>query len=543
MAASQNIRAWLERHEWIIPLGLLLLFLAFTLPGISWGPWHPDEIVVRSIKALHGEWRFSEINFNYPDLPQYVMFFLGKAILALGYTDGEILVASRILSAVVAGLTIPVTYAITRRAGGNMYMAGLSGLLLLCASELSFNGRFAHNDTYTVFFTTLSTFFMVGHAKTGHRGWLYASFVTVGMAASSKYTGGSLMLAWLAVYAILQVKNLKRDWFTIGETLFVSGALTFLGFAIGTPKALTWTAFFFKRVFDALEWQATWSQRDDSVRGIIGQFSMMRDTLGMGLYILFIVAVIWAGYRVIQALRRNELTRTSQAGMFGILLLGIFFLDLPVMISYNYQPRYLLTFMPMLAVLAAYLVFEIYTRLGQFGKPIYSTAVIVVVAMVFYSFARLASIALLFINDSRIPATEYMKTLRPGTSLEHTNYPPTYAEGFFEREHNYPLHIQMGTIDTVPTDKPYEFNKAEEGLLERGTEYLIVDSFTANRFSDPHVCEQIPNECEFFKQLETGRTDHYLLIAEFNYSLPWYMPQVHIATANPYIRIYERIDE
>lgn len=538
-------KSFLEQYEFVIPLSLFLLFLAFTLPGISWGApsiWHPDEIIVRVIKALQGEWRFSEINFNSPDLPQYVMYYLGKAILALGYSNGEILVASRVLSAVIAGATIPLTYVIVRRAGANIYIAGLSGLLLLSVSDLSYNGRFAHNDTYTVFFTTLSTLCMVNHARTDHRGWLYASFFTVGMAASSKYTGGSLVLAWIAVYLLLQFKNLKKDWFTIGETLFVSGVLTFLGFALGTPKALTWMAYFFKRVFAALEWQATWGQRDDSVRGIIGQFPMMQGSIGSALYLLFIAAILWSCYLVIQAYRRKELSRTSQAGFFGILLLGIFFLDLPVMISYNYQPRYLLTFMPMLAILAAFFIEEMYARVEQIGKLIYSTGIILGVgAIVLYSFARLAGIALLFINDARIPATEFMKTLPRGASLETTNYPPSYPDGFFAREHNYPLFIQMGTIDTVPTDKPYEFNKAEEGLLDRGTDYLIVDSFTASRFNDPYVCEQIPNECEFFQQLATGRTDHYQLIAEFSYSLPWYLPQVQVAIANPAIRIYERI--
>ncbi|MCC6299563.1 MAG: glycosyltransferase family 39 protein [Anaerolineales bacterium] len=536
-------KSFLEKYEFIVPLTLFLLFLTFTLPGIAWGPWHPDEIVVRSIKALHGEWKFSEYNFNYPDLPQYAMYYLGKIILGLGYSDGEILIASRVLSAVVAGTTIPLTYMIVRRAGGNAALAGLSGLFLLCVSDLSFNGRFAHNDTYTVFFVTLSTLFIVNYAKTSHRGWLYASFFTVGMAASSKYTGASLIAAWMIVYFILQFKNLKKDWFAIGETLFIGGALTFLGFALGTPKALTWMAYFFKRVFAALEWQATWGQRDDSARGIIGQFPMMQGSLGTGLYLLFIVAFIWACYCVLRAWRANKLSRTSQAGFFGILLIGIFILDLPIMISYNYQPRYVLTFMPMLSILAAYFVSEIYTRVKGFGKPIYSTAIIIVVGIiVLYSCARLTSIALLFINDARIPATEFMKTLQPGTSLEHTNYPPSYPDGFFEREHNYPLHIQMGTIDAgVPTDKPYEFNKAEEGLLERGTDYLIVDSFTASRFNDPYVCTQLPNECDFFKALATGKTEHYQLIAEFSYSLPWYLPQVQVAIANPTIRIYERI--
>lgn len=543
--ALRQLKTRLEKREWMIPLGLFILFLAFTLPGIAWGApdiWHPDEIVVRSIKALHGEWKFSEYNFNYPDLPQYVMYYLGKIILALGYSDGEILIASRVLSAVVAGATIPLTYMIVRRAGGSTARAGLSGLFLLCVSDLSFNGRFAHNDTYTVFFVTLSTLFIVNYARTDRRGWLYASFFTAGMAASSKYTGGSFLPALIALYAILQFKNLQRDWFSIGETLFISGALAFLGFALGTPKALTWMAYFFKRVFAALEWQATWGQRDDSVRGLVGQFPMMQGALGLALYVLFLAAVIWACYIVIQAWRRGELNRTSQAGFFGILLLGIFFLDLPVMISYNYQPRYVLTFMPMLAILAAHFVSEMYARVKQFEKPMYSTAVAFTVgAVVLYSFARMVSIALLFINDARIPATEFMTRLRPGASLEHTNYPPTYPEGFFEREHNYPLHIQMGATDTPPTDKPYEFNQAEAGLLDRGTDYLIVDSFTASRFDDPYVCEQLPNECKFFEQLATGGTENYQLIADFHYSLPWYLPQVQVAIANPTIRIYERI--
>jgi len=545
MSAIQNVRIWLEKREWVIPLVLFLIFLAFTLPGIAWGApatWHPDEVVVRSIKALHGEWQFSEINFNYPDLPQFVMYWLGRIVLALGYSDGVILVASRVLSAVIAGSTIPLTCIIARRAGGSVHVAGLSGLLLLCVSELTHNGRFAHNDTYTVLFTTLSILFLINYSKTDQRGWLYASFLSVGMAASSKYTGGSLLPAVLAVYGLLQFKNLRNNWFAIAETLFISGALTFLGFALGTPKALTWMAYFFKRVFAALEWQATWGQRDDSLRGLTGQFPMMRESLGAALYFLFIAAAIWAGYRVVQAYRRGELTRASQAGIFGILFLGIFFLDLPIMISYNYQPRYLLTFMPMLSILTAFFIGDMYDRVKQFGRPVYASAVLIVVgAIVLFSLARLASITLLFVNDARIPATEFMQTLRRGASLEHTNYPPSYPEGFFSREHNYPLHIQMGTIDPPPTDKPYDFNTGEAGLLERGTDYLIVDSFTAGRFSDPYVCEQVRVECDFFKQLETGGTDHYRLLAEFRYTLPRYLPQLEITYANPIIRIYERI--
>jgi hypothetical protein len=48
-------------------------------------------------------------------------------------------------------------------------------------------------------------------------------------------------------------------------------------------------------------------------------------------------------------------------------------------------------------------------------------------------------------------------------------------------------------------------------------------------------------ECDFFKQLETGRSNHYRLIAKFFYTPPPYLPRMNVQFANPTIRVYERI--
>ena len=535
----------LKKYEFIVPLGLFILFLAFTLPGIAWGApaiWHPDEIVVRVISALHGEWKFSEINFDYPDLPQYVMFGLGKIIFALGGGDSDVLIASRALSAVIGGFIVLLTYVIARRIGGSVQMAGLAGVLLICVTPLSSNARFAHNDMYVVFFTTLVTLFLICYLQTGSRGWLYASFMAVGMAASSKYTGGSMLLAVLLAYFVLQWRSLKSDWFRIGETLFIGGALTYLGYALGTPKALTWMAYYFKRVFTALNWQVNYGRDPDSIRGIVGQYPILQNGLGTALFLLFTGALLWAGYHILRSIRNRSLSANSKFGGLAVVLLAVIAPDIPIMISYNYQLRYFLPIMPPLAILAAFFVEDLYSVAKKFNPRMFPAAVILgISAIVFYSFARLTSVMLLFINDARIPATQFMLTLPAGASLEHTNYPPSYPDGYFSREHNYPLYIIKGATDVVPTNKPYEFNKAEQGLLDRGTDYLIVDSFTASRFDDPYICGQLPNECEFFKQLATGKTEHYQLIAEFKYTLPPYLPQIQILFANPAIRIYERV--
>ncbi len=533
-------RAFIEKREWIVPLGLFILFLVLTLPGISWGApigWHPDEIVVRSIKALHGEWKFSEINFDYPDLPQYAMFFLGKILLAVGKTDGDILVASRVLSAVLAGLTIVLTYLITRRIGGSFQIAGLSGLLLICVSEMSHNGRFAHNDTYLVFLTTLSVLFLLNYSNGQNKIWLYASFLTVGMAASSKYIGGSLVLAPLTVYLVEQRHNIRNRWLSIGETLFISAALTYLGFALGTPKALTWMAYYFKRLYTTLQWQVNYDHQPDSVRGFIGQYGIMANGLGLALVLLFGAGLVWTIWKVARSNRDDAVPQTK---FLAVILLAILALDLPMMISYNYQLRYFLTLMPFLAILTAFFIEELYQRAKQDGKVHPAWIVAGVSVFVLFSIARLLSLMLLVMNDARIPATKFVATLPPDTSLEHTSYPPTLPSDHFEREYNYPMYFVRGD-EPLPTDNRFVYNAGEAGLYGRKTDYFVVDSFTANKFNNQYFCDAMPLECDFFKQLETGQSTHYKLLKEFKYTLPSYLPQIQFDFINPTIRIYERI--
>jgi len=535
-------RSFFEKFEFIVPLLLFIVFLALTLPGISWGApstWHPDEIVVRSINALSDpEYRFDEGNYDYPTLPQYAMYALGKIVLALGSTD--VLVTARILSAILAGLTVVMTYILARRVGGSVYVAGLSGLLLICVSEMEHNGRYAHNDTFLIFFTTLAVLCVVEYFRGQNKFWLYASLIAVGMAASCKYIGGSLLILPLSVYLIGQRYNLRKQPLAIAETLFIGGTLTFLGYAVGTPKALFWMTYYFKRLLPALNWQIGYGRQPGSVRGFLGQYGVMAEGLGLALVLLFAAAFLWMGYQVIKSQRAGELKPGSPMGMRGIVVFAVLVLDLPMLASYNYQLRYFLTIMPLLAVLAAFFVEALYNKTKQLGKS-YSMLVSGGVALiVLYSLARIISLMLLVMNDARIPASEFIQTLPIGTSLEHTYYPPTIPEGHFASEFNYPIYFVKGN-EPLPVSKQYKINDGERGLDDRLTDYLVVDSFTYDKFNDPYICANMQVECDFFKQLATGRSDHYQLLKGFTYTLPPYLPQINFLFTNPTIRIYERI--
>jgi len=537
-----NQKPLVEKYQFLIPLLLFAAFLAFTLPGVSWGApdiWHPDEVVYISIRSLYSDIDFDSSNFNHPHLPIYAMLWLGKIVLALGQTDREVLIAARILSAVLAGLTVVLAYLIPRRMGYNVYVSGLSGLLLLSASEMSHNGRFAHNDTFVAFFSTLTFFLLASYKTKGQRGWLYAAFFSAGLAVSSKYSAVSLTVMPFIYYLWTMRKALLKRALRTLETLFIGGVLTYLGYAAGTPKALTWMAYYMKRLIPALLYNSSYGYQPDSLRGVSGQYAVFMNGLGLPLFLLFSLAFLWACYKIFMGWRTQSLRLEANR---TLLIFYILIVDLPIMASYNYPIRFFLPLMPAFAILSALFVGDMVALAKQTGNSVYPKLLGAGLSLiVILSMARLASVALLFVNDARIPASAFVASLPAGASLEDTFYPPTIPADHFKREHNYPLFFQKSPDQAPPTNKNYAFNAGEAGLDERQTDYLVTDSLTYDRFSDPYICANVQVECDFFKQLDTGKSNHYKLIAEFSYALPPYLPQITVSFVNPVIRVYERL--
>ena len=105
--------------------------------------------------------------------------------------------------------------------GYNIYVSALSGLLLLSVSEMSHNGRFAHNDTFVTFFCTLTVFLLVQYIDQRSQGWLYAAFFAAGMAVSSKYIAITLAIVPAVLYLWTQRGSFFSRKLEISETLFI----------------------------------------------------------------------------------------------------------------------------------------------------------------------------------------------------------------------------------------------------------------------------------------------------------------------------------
>lgn len=538
-----DLEKFLLRYERAIPVVLFLLFVLVTVPGISWGApdlWNPDELFWRVNMALGGEMKFdeSEPDFNYPSLPKHVMYGVGWLVQAAGGDQVAVLVAARLVSVVLGGLVILLVYALARQASESLWVRLLAAFLTLSSTALVHNARFAHNDLYLLFFTTLALYGLVRYRLDGGRLWLYLAFFATGCAASSKYTGVSFLAVLLLFFVVENWSSARKDWLRALETLAIAGGLTVAGYVIGTPKALLWMSFYFKRMIPAALRFASYGRGPDSVIGFYGQWGTFLEAVGTWVYYLFLASLVWAAVKlVLHALgRRREEPRRMR--VIATLFVAILVFDLPFWFSYNYVPRFFLPFLPMFAILAGLAVEDLVAWLRAQGYPRAATAAGLLLALVIASsFLNVLSVVLLFANDARTPAGEFIQTLEPGTVIEYTLYPPSFPTEPFARARNYPIYLVKYPGETVPTHKAFPYNKGEDGLYERGVDYLVADSFTYARFSDEYICETNPVECEFFRELLAGETG-LTLLASFEYSLPPWLPQISLAAVNPDVRVY-----
>ena len=546
MATQSKFSLFLIRYERLIPPLLFLIFLLLTVPGISWGApdiWNPDELVARADLALGGELKFDETepDFNYPSLPKYVMYGVGKLVYGLGYSRTEFLISARLVSVILGGLTVILIYLLARAMGGSIYTGLLAAFLTIFNSEFAHNARFAHNDLYLVFFITLAIYSLIKYRLASKKLWLYAAFFEIGLAASSKYNGVVLIVVPVIFFLFTVWREKGKGFLGILETLFIGLILGFLGYAAGTPKSLSWMSFYLKRATPAIFRHAVYGVQPDSVVGLFGQWGTFEHALGAPVYYLSLIALAWFCVKLVLYYLRRVKANDEAMDTILILLMAILVFDLPILFSYNYQPRFFLPFVPFFSILAGLFVDDLVnlaTKRGySFVPPVVGVSAFLIIS---FSLLRVISVMLLYVNDARSPASEFVKTLPAGTSIEYTLYPPTIQEGHFSRKHNYPIFFKKYPDQAVPTKKAYNYNEGEAGLEARGTDYLVIDSFTYARFSDDYICQSNPVECDFFAKLQAGETN-YRLVKDFKYSLPAFLPELSIAAVNPEIKVYERV--
>jgi hypothetical protein len=428
--------------------------------------------------------------------------------------------------------------------GGGLVTSLLAGLFAFTSSELLLNSSFAHNDIYLAFFVTLTTFSLVKYFESIDRTWLYLSCLLIGLATTSKYNGASLIAVPMYLFLSQDFSSIRIERLRTFKTLVLSAGLFLGGFAMGTPKAVTAFAFYAKNAIPAITKHAKYGWQPGANNGFIIQWEALNSALGLPLFLLVIGAIVFFILEIILDKRGSsqEAPQTHERNkLIPILLLVLAAYDIPILLSYNVQPRFFTSMIPLLAILVAFFVEKVFCYLKQ-KQAVWGNVLIVVVCLgiLLYGGLRSVGVLLSFTNDQRIPATEYVQGLPRNIRIEYTLYPPRVNREQFSRAHNYPIQFLKFPDQEVPTSPHFEFNTGEVGIEKRKPDYLVIDSFTYARFSDDYICQIHQADCDFFKKLLADEAN-YQLIEVFEYDLPTYVPPVNIAFLNPDIRVYQRI--
>jgi hypothetical protein len=529
--------------KWIV-LIMVILFISAAANNISWGTpgtWHPDELAIRVIKALEGEWVFDLDHFDYPSLPKYVMY--GTGLLIQKYGDpADYLLGMRAVSVLLGGSLVALSYRLARSAGADPRYALLTAGSTFTSSELLLNASFAHNDIYLAFFTALAALALLKYSSTARRTWLYLSCLLIGMGASSKYNGASLLIVPLVLFLSILVKSRSRDWLQSIETFVLSLVSFSAGYAVGTPRSILWFEYYYRNALPAISRHLYYGWQPDARIGLFSQWKQLIAALGLPFFLLGMIAIV---FFFIKFILRKPWTRTVSTPATGpppeeVLLLVLLAYDLPILFPYNVQPRYFTALIAPLAALSALLIQStakfFKSKEFNWGKPVILVGCLMLLA---YNGLSSAGVSLSFANDQRIPATEYINQLPSEIKIEYTLYPPNIDKQLFFSAYNYPIQFLKLPGQEPPTSPYFVFNSGEPGIEARRPDYLLIDSFTYSRFSDEYICQLHLADCAFFEKLLAGKTS-YELIQSFEYDLPAFIPPVNLAFLNPDIRIYRR---
>lgn len=548
----KTLRSLLSKYFWYILLALALIFFISIAAGAPWGLpaiWHADEQLHQVMPALANGRDTVSLNVFYPTLPFFTMVAAGEILSHLTTDVLQIMAGIRIISAVLGSLVILLTAFITLATGRSRSTALIAASLVMFSSGFATIAHHAIVDIYLAFFVTLATFLLAKFVASKKNIWLYLGFFAIGLAASSKYNGASLLLAATLFPFLFGAADWRSDLLRPAGRLILAYFLAFVGFFIGTPRAILNAASHLEQLMSFLERQRIYAGPERPL-GIIGQWGRVLDGLGLLMFLLFIIAAIWAvvqaGKYVLARLQLREFERGfdnahSQDGRFYLaLLLILIAFELPLALSQFYPMRYMVPAYPLLAVLSAMMLHDLWRFFEISGrKTAQQMLVPATLAVIFFSALRFVSVILIFANDSRTAASKTLEQMIPPASrTEYTLYPPHLPVENRVID-NYPLKVFKFEEDIIAHTG---WNMGEEGIEMRKPDYLVVDRKTYARFEDDHVCSLNPVECRFFARLLNEETN-YRLVQRFEYRVPPYFPQVKTDFANIEVLLFERLAE
>jgi len=239
----------LDRLALLVVAALVLAAFVLRAWGARFGLpeafFHPDEhaIVERAASILRtGD--YSPHWFNYPSAYvylqaiAYIPYFLISAARGFGNAIPStapygFYFAGRLMTALLGAFTVPVVFALASRAFGRK--TGLISAALLTFNLLHVvHSHYVTTDVPTAFFVALCLLFCFLSVQKGETKYTMLGALFAGLAASTKYPGGVVIVPVLVAQAF---GHGRRNWSALAQWWGLCVGVFVGGFLLGTPYA------------------------------------------------------------------------------------------------------------------------------------------------------------------------------------------------------------------------------------------------------------------------------------------------------------------
>ncbi len=469
------------RQRMLLP-GILLISAALRFWGLGWGlpdslrsySYHPDEFLILGAVGsvlVTGLPRF----YNYPSLFIYLASFAVAISAALGLSQDlhDLYLTARVVSALMGVAAVWVVYWAAKQCWG--FSQGIIAAAILCIAPLHVqHSHFATVDVPTTVFVAAVLGFALQVLNRGlWRDYLLCGAM-LGFASGTKYNAGLLIGPLLAAHW-----PGKKDHKSDNRRLLAAIGVAILAFIISTPAIIlaTW------EFFHGFSYEVTHAASGHGLvfagtgNGYLYTFtSSLWYGLGPGLAVLLVISAIYA------------LIRYDFKALTILVFVAWYF----TVISYSQVrfARYALPLFPAAAMLVAWMICDIWTRLSkrwQYGLA--GACAVILLGTMLYTLA----LDWLFVNpDPRNRAEQWITANIPkgsGIGLIEVPwfYSPPYSAntGFGtlaqrEREmRKAPYHLELARHKQYRTRKWWVVS-----------DYEVDDAIRAAKYSESLTSEQ-----------------------------------------------------
>lgn len=238
----------------LLALLLRIYGIKFNLPYFIIQP-DEEQIVVRALRFGYGD--LNPHWFLYPTLYLYLTFFLYAVYFAIGSVFGVFGSAAdfglaffrdptvfyllpRLLSALLGAATVLCVYFAAKKLFDNERYGLFSALFLSVSLFHVTYSHLAKPDITMLFFLMLGFSFAVLYYKEGRRTWSLLAGLFAGLAVSTKYPAGMIVVPLILAHVFTDRQRPRRRL----SDLAVSLGLMASGFIAGSPYALLDGAFY-----------------------------------------------------------------------------------------------------------------------------------------------------------------------------------------------------------------------------------------------------------------------------------------------------------